>query len=395
MSERDTDFNWTIEEDAMWPPRGRPVAPFGPTALEIIRSCPLRACFEASQGYERRTGYAACVGTVLHRTLQSLAEHPPFGKSDAEKMEEARRRFLQELEAQETERVNRPRERGLPRDEARVSLAIERVTEQALRMAQSGAITHSDAPSKVDWGSLTTNGEVEEPEAVSEQLLVEVEVPVKSSDGLLYGRIDQAEHRPGGMHLVDYKSALRTDLPERYKRQVQLYALLWHETRGEWPASGEVIYLLSGSVYPVSVEPGICERLGSESRGIISSLRKAPSADQLATPGDVCSICEFRPWCKPFWRWQASEPSRLVALKRATLGFEGKIARVEAKGLHWKLLLRWRDCNIRIVAPLERFPQLRHARVGMRVRALEMRLHGQLAQPQAIVTEVSELFLLG
>ena len=82
------------------------------------------------------------------------------------------------------------------------------------------------------------------------------------------------------------------------------------------------------------------------------------------------------------------------ALRRAVLGFEGEIASIEAKDFHWKLLLNWRNCTIRIIAPVERFPELQNAKVGMCVRTLDMRLHGQQAQPQAIVTEISELFFL-
>jgi len=395
MNEANPGFDWSLNENETWPPRGRPLPPFGPSILEVMRSCLLRACFEASTEYERRTGYAARIGTALHRTLQSFAEDPLAGESDSEKVEEARLRFLRELEIQEGERAKRPRERGLPRDEIRISLAIEKVIEEALRVIR---VDGSVFPENAFGGTReahTCNREEGKSNLKGDQTpLVETEVPVKSRDGLLYGRIDRAEHLLEGTHLIDYKSALRTDLPDRYERQLQLYALLWNETRGEWPESGEIIYLLSGSTYPISVDPEVCQRVETESRVLISSLHKASPVEQLATPGDVCSVCEFRPWCKPFWQWQASEASLLVALRRAALGFEGEIVSIEAKNFHWKILLNWRNCTIRIIALVERFPQLHNARVGTRVRALDMRLHGQQAQPQAIVTELSELFLL-
>src|SRR5260221_9167351 len=224
MNEANTGFDWSLDEDAAWPPSGRPLPPFGPTALEVMRSCPLRACFEASTGYERRIGYAARVGTALHRTLQSLAEHPPVGESDAEKVEEARLRLLKELEIQEEERAKRPRERGLPRDETRVSLAIEKVMEEALHLIQVDRAALPETSPGATRIPHPFNREDGEPNMrVEPMLLVEVEVPVKSLDGLLYGRIDQVEHSPEGVHLLDYKSALRADLPERYERQLQLY----------------------------------------------------------------------------------------------------------------------------------------------------------------------------
>jgi hypothetical protein len=70
-------FAWTIDEAATWPPRQRPHAPFGPGTIEVLRSCPLRGVFQASDGYEPRMGFAARVGTTFHRTLQWLVEEAP------------------------------------------------------------------------------------------------------------------------------------------------------------------------------------------------------------------------------------------------------------------------------------------------------------------------------
>jgi hypothetical protein len=40
-------------------------------------------------------------------------------------------------------------------------------------------------------------------------------------------------------------------------------------------------------------------------------------------------------------------------------------------------MVKWRDAEVRIVAPQERFPQLKRAHPGMCIRALDMRLQGQ------------------
>jgi len=221
-----------------------------------------------------------------------------------------------------------------------------------------------------------------------------VEVPVQSQDGLLAGRVDYAERLPTGIRLLDYKSALRDDLPERYERQLQLYALLWYETFGEWPEEAAVIYPFTGAMHRVSVDPETCRRVADEARMLINQLQEGLPAEQLATPGEVCTVCEFRPWCRPFWMWQAKHPNLSIALQQAVLGFEGEIITLELKDYYWKVLVRWRDVEVRIVAPQERFPQLKMACPGMHIRALDMRLQGQRYRPQAIVTERSELFLL-
>src|SRR5690348_3322452 len=110
-------FEWIVDEAVAWPPRGRRKAPFGPTEVEVIRSCPLRSCFESSAGYERRQGFAARVGTAFHRTLQSLDQEPPADLGPSAVADEARRRFDAELAKQAAQADARPRERGLPREE--------------------------------------------------------------------------------------------------------------------------------------------------------------------------------------------------------------------------------------------------------------------------------------
>jgi hypothetical protein len=84
----------------------------------------------------------------------------------------------------------------------------------------------------------------------------------------------------------------------------------------------------------------------------------------------------------------------MIALEKAILGFEGKIINIEKVNQHWRLTIEWRNSTIRIVAPVDRFPQLHLAHAGMYIRTLEMRLRGLRYQPQAIVTEMSEIFLL-
>ena len=391
MSDQETSFSWLIDESKTWPPFGRPKAPFGPTDLEVLRSCPLRRCFEVSGRYERRIGFAARVGTAFHRTLESLFQSPLHASSLAEVAEEAKRRFAQELQKQEDEKAKRPREQRLPKDEARIQRAIEAlIVEAQRRVREVGKESHDSGLVSPELLNLEDQEFLDH----SAEGQVEAEVLVTSEDGLLHGRIDYVEHLPSGIRLLDYKSALRTDLPERYERQLQLYALLWHETRGEWPHEAVVVYPFTGLTHRVSVDPMTCVRVGDESRRLIASIQTVRPTERLATPGDVCKVCEFRPWCRPFWQWQAQETALTAALERTFLGFEGVIASIEVVNEHWRLSIRWRDCTVRVTAPVERFPQLYQAHIGMRIRALEMRLRGLRYQPQALVTEMSELFLI-
>ena len=388
---QNTAFNWHIDRRSLRPPRGRPEVPFGPTAIEMIRTCGLRACFEMSQGYERRTAYAARVGIAFHKTLQSLTERPISSDNRSEIIGEAHRRFRHELALQEEQKNSRPRERMLPHDEERVHRALEAIASEALRLAKQLAteqVEHENRDTTV-----INKAHPAEMESVCEDKAL-VEVPVQSQDGLLTGRVDYAERLPTGIRLLDYKSVLRDGLPARYERQLQLYALLWYETFGEWPEEAWVTYPLTGAMHKISIEPETCHHVGNEARALIRRLQESSSVEELATPGEVCTVCEFRPWCQPFWQWQAQHSSHSVALQTAALGFEGKIRTIELKDYYWVITVGWREAEVRIVAPQERFPQLKKASPGMHIRVLDMRLQGQRYRPHAIVAENSEIFLV-
>ncbi len=380
-----SEFDWRIDEEVSWPPRGRPKAPYGPTALEVLRSCPLRHCFERSTGYERRMSFDGRIGTAFHRTLEWLSEQHSYLESTDAAATEVREQFAKEVQAQEAKADARPRERGLPRKGARIHAAAEALLAAAHRVRGTARADRRSDKDVAEAEGRTLDGAEGD---------AEVEVPVSSRDGLFTGRVDRVEYIPDGVRLIDYKSALRNDLPERYERQVQLYAAMWRDTRDEHPSEGLVAYPLVGTSHSVLVDPGTCDRVVGDYRELISSVEKERSACELAIPGDTCKICEFRPWCKPFWDWQGREANSSVALERASWGFEGVVESIKQIEHHWKLSVRWRKALVSIVAPVERFPQLTNVEVGSRLRVLEAPLRGQRYRPRATVTESSEIFVV-
>ena len=327
------------------------------------------------------------VGTAFHRALEWLSQQRPNPDSPNKSAAEIRERFVKELRDQEAEASKHPRERGLPQNEMRVHSAAEALLAVSHRITGTTARSRRFGPNKAS---------AESPKESSSEPVnwVEVEVPVKSRDGLFAGKVDRAEHTTEGTRLLDYKSALRDDLPGRYERQVQLYAVMWRDTRGLYPSEATVVYPLVGTSHPVAVTPDACEQVALEYAELIKSVQERSTFD-LATPGDTCKICEFRPWCKPFWRWQAREKSAPTALERAHLGFEGVIEQIEQVEHHWRLKVRWRDALVKIIAPVERFPQLKNVSAGSHLRILEAPLRGLRHRPTAVVTEYSEIFVLG
>ncbi|PKO16703.1 MAG: hypothetical protein CVU39_07720 [Chloroflexi bacterium HGW-Chloroflexi-10] len=382
-------FDYRLDLPSTWPPKGHPKPPFGPSALEIMRSCPLRSCFDASDGYERRLGFAARIGTVFHRTIQSFYEQPIPKNQKQQIAEEARQHFLIEYQKQIAESAKHPRERGLPIDQTRVDRAIEAIIAEALRINQEGFI----------YSSKSLQGRMDKQTVISPfqtEVIpnVEVEVPVNSGDGILSGRIDRVEHRRNETWLFDYKSAIRDDLPGRYERQLQLYAYMWNKTRNEWPTEAHVLYPLTGSVHRVPISEEICQQIYKDTVLLITQVEEASTRSELAIPGDTCQICDFRPWCQPFWKWQSQDASLTSALEKATLGFEGEIKEIGVVNYNWRLLISWRNSIITLKIPQERFPQLKNAKIGTKIRVLDSNLRGLRHQPQAQITEISELFII-
>jgi hypothetical protein len=388
-------FDWSLTEKSHWPPYGKPTPPFGPTILEVMRSCALRLCFETSAGYERRTEYAARVGTAFHRTLQSLTENPLSTREIDQVGPESLRRFRQELAAQEQQRSTRIREQTFQPPEERIQRALTAIVAEAQRIARYASQEKRLLKHKPEFTGHVQGDVAKTPSIVESDDVIWAEVPVQSRDGLLSGRVDYAEHLPnGGIRLLDYKSALRDDVPERYERQLQLYALLWYETFDEWPVEAYLYYPFTGTMHQVKIPPHICQQQGDIARQLIKQFLETTSPAQLATPGTVCTVCEFRPWCQAFWKWQASHKQYTEALTDAIYGFEGSITRLELKEQYWRVTVKWRDVEILLVAPQERFPQLKMANVGTHIRAIDMRLQGQRYRPKAMVSERSEIYLV-
>jgi hypothetical protein len=393
MSKPKPIFDWTLSEKSHWPPFARPEPPFGPTNLEIMRSCALRICFNASTGYERRTDYSARIGIAFHQTLQSLTEHPINATSLEQIGPEAIRRFQAELAEQERRKSEHIREQTLQPSEERVQRAMQSIVVEAQRIARNAGQQRRIIRYKHTGEQEEHLAHISNPPQGEDSIWAEV--AVQSRDGLLSGRVDYAERLPdGGIRLLDYKSALRKDIPERYERQLQIYALLWYETFGEWPIEAFLYYPLTGAMNQVQIQPNVCQQQGNEAHKLIEKFLESSSIANLAAPGSVCTVCDCRPWCQPFWKWQDGHKQPTEILTNAAYGFEGTIIRLELKEQYWRVTLKWRDAEVSLVAPQERFPQLHQASIGTHIRVLDTRLQGLRARPKAIVNERSEIFIV-
>ncbi|MEW6223616.1 MAG: PD-(D/E)XK nuclease family protein [Chloroflexota bacterium] len=371
--------DWTVKR-AEWAPRSRPSPPLGVTSAAVARSCGLRLLFERSDAYARRLSFAARIGTAFHRTMERLSEEGvPANAAEAALI--AQVVFDDELAAQALAADTAFREGSLPRDERRVQLAKEAAVAEAVRMARN---PQTSTPTETAAGGVPGAGDG-----------TWVEVPVASADGWLRGRIDRIERHAGRLRLVDYKSTLRADLPERYERQVKVYAAMWEQTFGFWPNEAAIVYPLLGTEATLELNPEECTELANDDSAVLREVCTRGAPRDHARPGDVCKACEFRPWCEPFWAAQVSDANTEAdVLERAYLGFEGTVVEVLDGPGFVRGSVTWRGRPVSFIADPERFPQLRSARPGMNLRFLEWRLRGQRHAPQAFASDTGELFLV-
>lgn len=370
---READL-WTVNEAYDWPPPYRPIGPISPTLMENLRECQIRAGFASSPEarYPRRTTPPARVGTAFHKTLE-LLDHGAISASAREQSEyaiESLDLFREQVANQRRISASRPRERNLPWPDDRLDRAeATLITAARAIWASRRDVTYSQAA--VEDGTPTSG---------SEQ-------PITSRDGLLHGKLDRAELTDNGWRIVDYKTSTTTG-EERHERQIRFYAYLWFDRWGEWPAEGLLNYVLLRREIPVEIDPAECESLAAEARDWASVL--ATSVPLSANPGEACSYCEFRPWCRPFWRWTCMEGAQLD--QRARLGLEGIIQDIRTEGNVAFIQLEGQHRAFVVRVPLERFPHIAHVGIHDHLRVLDTVLTGPYARSTAHIGDRTEIY---
>lgn len=385
-------FNYEINEKQTWPPSGGVTPPFGPTIIEIIRSCPLRMSFANDSRYERRTASAARIGTAMHKTIKIMSEEIKEIFSKEDYVEAISKRYYQEIAKQKSESLARLREQTLVWDQTRIDSALGAVLTEARRMKDTNIPLNRNKlqprEERTEENQIAGNSETRNIQ------LPAMEIKVKSLDNLFSGYIDRIEKVDEKIRIIDYKSAFRDDVPERYERQIQLYAQLWFDTTGTWPDEGMIFYPLIGSFHFVEISRDVCKRVFEESKEIVSVMEENKSKYQIAQPGDVCKVCEYRPWCKPFWNWIEGERVIVNAKANAIMGFEGLINNIVLNIHYWHLEIKWKSVIIRCVIPQERFPHLQQAVNGQKLRITDAQLVGSIGQPTIKIYDTSEIFLM-
>jgi hypothetical protein len=274
-----------------------PLRRLTPTGLEAFEHCRLRAVWSAArQDALLPSSPAARLGSVVHRLLEEAgrgsisAEETAIENRWADLIAEAER----EMSERDLERQFAPLSHHVPQFDVVRIRALMRASELA-RDVPGAEARASDASDSL-YGS---------------------ELRVESSDGLIAGRIDRVLPTASGAVIRDYKSGAifslhhgdEREVRPEYVIQLRVYAALYHEATGNWPAKLELVPL-SGAPHEVSYSHEESLKLLDRARSLLHEVnaelvRHGGDWDAveraLATPSaSACRFCAYRPACSVY-----------------------------------------------------------------------------------------------
>jgi RecB family exonuclease len=278
-----------------------PLDSISPTRFVAIRQCALREIWAASQAPQLLPSFpAARLGSVIHRLLEEAGQGA-FIPGDAVAVDQRWNDLVADAERAMLdgwlERQFVPLSRSVADFEVRRIQARERALELSESVTRAGDRR----------ASTVRDGEGQ---------LVGCEVPVSTLDRRVRGRIDAVVLDRDGPVVRDYKSGAifgaarghEHTLKEAYEIQLRMYAALYAETSGTWPARLEVVPIL-GRSETVAFDPDECIGLVEGAREALDTVNEAIRMDgpagsvqgRLARPGpEVCGYCPYRPGCLPY-----------------------------------------------------------------------------------------------
>ena len=262
-----------------------------PSLNEELRKCFMRVAFATDGRFgEGAPSVAAALGTAAHRLLEEASK----GAFDADTPEGLLRAVRTRWDGLIGEQVTELEGRALglvpnPGRWRNYAMKKAAATRAALRIARRS----TELPASRGQG-----GQGLKPEAW-----------YMAFDGRLGGRIDLVYHGAEGTELLDYKSGtvIEADdaglgrLREAYVRQLQIYAVLFHETTGKWPVRTSVESLVDG-YHAFPVDPEECERVVTEALALLDRYnQQVAGGDLSATPSsENCAWCSYRPVCPAY-----------------------------------------------------------------------------------------------
>jgi RecB family exonuclease len=277
-------------------PETRPIERISPSLGEELRACGLRVAFRLDPRFNeyRKLHPAAALGLVSHELAEAVTrgelDETPDADLGAALSADWDRRIAEKASLLVTEwplgKVPPP-ERWPGYQLTRVRLLRRLSEEVRRRRGRAPGVSSSEAEAWLEAPGLP-----------------------------LVGRADRVERSNGDVELVDLKSGwtVGDEIRPGHRRQLLLYAYLWHAMNGDWPRRVS-IQRLNGLRSILEVDPREAEAVAADLLGRLETyngrIAAREAADALASPSDeACAHCAYRPVCLPFfealdesWGW--------------------------------------------------------------------------------------------
>ncbi len=272
-------------------PELKPLAYVTPSRTFALEECFLRVAFELDQQFDVYRTYPprARLGSISHTILERISRGVLHDKGETEWRAIVLQMWHEEVEkherqvlASESEQHYGTAERW-PRYNLQKALTVHKALEIATSLQRSSK--------RIDRGSWFT------------------EQHMQGHDGKLQGRIDAVYQSENGVEIIDYKTGRFYDedeegelhLKEKYRRQLLLYAAIYHAEMGQWPTCGLIIPL-TGEKISIEID---AEQASQEATKAISLLTQfnrqialKDSPESLARPSEAtCRYCNYRAIC--------------------------------------------------------------------------------------------------
>ncbi len=289
----------------------QPLKTISPSAFSALNACPLRAVWAAHSPPLLPRSAKTRLGTVVHHLWEAAAS----GKiTDEAAFDKA---WRVEIDAQETDMLRDWKEAHL----VPLNLSVPDLEVRRLRCRRQ----------LTGWRSGTG------------RTTYRAEQMVTDATGTVKGRIDVVSVDANGAHLIDLKTGEVVDaagaIKEEYLTQLKLYAALYHETNGNWPAS-LALRTADGREWTLNWTPAECCALLLEAveihARINTAIEQGPQGETLAKPDPVaCQYCPFRPACSYYWQRRQNAPG-----KEWPMDARGRVENLTRLGNgRWKLCL--------------------------------------------------------
>lgn len=269
----------------------KPLKYITPSRVFALEKCFLQVAFGLDEQYSSYRTYSprARLGSIAHAILEKVSKGALRGENEAAwessllpLWNEEVKKHEQEVLASESERHNGVAERW-PRYNLQKALTIRKALEIAGSLQQS--ISRKSSGS---W---------------------ETEPDIQGFERKLRGRADAVYQSEQGVEIIDYKtgniydedengnSHLKTD----YRRQLLLYAGMYHAETGQWPVRGHIIPLV-GQQITIEIDPVAANNEASTAFSLLNQFNKRVSEGDsllsLAQPSEQsCRYCAYKTIC--------------------------------------------------------------------------------------------------